>query len=86
VVESDPPRRRVTAIDDASLPFGGTWTWELSPEGQGTRLTVTERGHVDPPLFRFLSRFVFGHDATLRRVLSDLSRRLDGAPHPTSGR
>lgn len=76
VIESVAPRKRVTQIDDTSLPFGGTWTWELVAEGEHTRVTVTERGTVGPPLFRFLSKFVFGHDGTLKRVLGDLERHF----------
>jgi uncharacterized protein YndB with AHSA1/START domain len=76
VTEREPPRRRVTRIDDPTLPFGGTWTWELAPDASGTRLTVTEHGTVGPPLFRFLSKFVFGHDGTLKQVLGDLERHF----------
>ncbi|MFT3712058.1 MAG: SRPBCC family protein [Archangium sp.] len=77
VLENTAPSKRVAQIDDPSLPFGGTWTWELVPEGtSGTRVTVTERGTVGPPLFRFLSRFVFGHDGTLKQVLNDLQRHF----------
>lgn len=76
VVEEMQPRARfVTRIADEKLPFGGTWTWELAEEGGGTRVTLTERGVVRPPLFRFLSRFVFGHDATMKQVLDGLVQR-----------
>ena len=37
-VESDPPRRLVTRIADPSLPFGGTWTYEITPSGAAERL------------------------------------------------
>jgi hypothetical protein len=75
-VEIDPPRRLVTRIADPNLPFGGRWTFELAPEGSGTRLTLTEDGEVYNPLYRFMSRFVFGHDATIGRFLDDLQARL----------
>jgi uncharacterized protein YndB with AHSA1/START domain len=72
VVESDAPRRLVVRIADADLPFGGSWTYELRPEGSTTHLTITERGEVFDPFFRFMSRFVFGHTATMERVLTFL--------------
>jgi uncharacterized protein YndB with AHSA1/START domain len=75
-VEIRPPERLVTRIADPDLPFGGTWTFELAAEGQGTRLTVTEHGEVYNPLYRFMSRFVFGQAATLEEFLADLERRL----------
>ena len=70
------PRRIVTRIADRSLPFGGSWTYELSPQDGGTRLAITENGEVYNPLFRFMSRFVFGHTATLEQYLADLEEHL----------
>jgi hypothetical protein len=74
VVESVPVSRFVTRIDDPEQPFGGTWTFALTPEGAGTRLTITERGEVYNPVFRFLSRFVFGHTGTIDSFLDALSQ------------
>ena len=76
IVELHPPRRLVTRIADPALPFGGTWTFELLPTGSGTTLRVTEDGEVYNPLFRFMSRFVFGHTATLDAYLAALARRV----------
>jgi uncharacterized protein YndB with AHSA1/START domain len=69
VVEQQPPARFVTRIADPDQPFGGTWTFDLAAEGPRTRLTITERGEVYNPLFRFLSRFVFGHAGTIESFL-----------------
>ncbi len=76
VDESAPPRRLVTRIDDRSLPFGGTWTYDLAPDGAGTTVTITEHGEVYNPLFRFMSRFVFGQTATMDAYLASLKKRL----------
>jgi hypothetical protein len=75
-VERSAPRRFVTRIADENLPFGGTWTWELQPEGAGTRVTITERGEVYNPIFRFMSRFVISHTATMEKVLRQLQNAL----------
>lgn len=56
--------------------FGGTWTYELEPDGSGTCLTITEDGEVRSPLLRFLSRFVLGHARTIESYLEDLRRGL----------
>ena len=69
-------RRLVTRIADTGLPFGGQWTYELVPDGEGTRLTITEDGEVYNPLFRFVSRFVMGHTATIERYLDDVEKRF----------
>lgn len=76
VVESARPSHLVTRIADEGLPFGGTWTWELAPDGAGTVVTLTEDGEIYNPLFRFMSRFVFGHEQTMRTFLDDLERHV----------
>jgi uncharacterized protein YndB with AHSA1/START domain len=71
-----PNQRLVTRIADRSLPFGGKWTYELTPRGDSTTLRITEDGEVYNPVFRFVSRFVFGHTATIDQYLSDVGRRF----------
>jgi hypothetical protein len=72
----------VVRIADPDLPFGGTWTYELKQEESGTRVTITERGEVYNPIFRFMSRFVFSHTATLERYLAALRARAAQQPRP----
>jgi uncharacterized protein YndB with AHSA1/START domain len=67
-----PGQRLVTRIADKSLPFGGSWTYELIPRGDSTTLRITEDGEVYNPIFRFVSRFVFGHTATIEKYLADV--------------
>lgn len=76
VVEADPPRKLVAGIADKGLPYGGTWTYVLSPDGPGTRLTITERGEVYNPIFRFVSRFILGYTGTIDGVLRALGTKL----------
>lgn len=71
------PRRVVSRIADTKLAFGGKWTYELQPSGTGTTLRITEDGEVYNPIFRFMSRFVFGHSASLDAFHADLKKRLD---------
>lgn len=80
VVEADPQRRLVTSIADQELPFGGTWTYELSPSATGSTLKITEHGEVYNVFFRFMSRFVFGHHATIDSYLKALGSKLDHTP------
>lgn len=79
VVEAEqPPRRLVSRIESPpGAPFGGAWIYEIAPEGDGSRVTVTEQGWVANPLFRFLSRFVFGHYRTLESYQRALGRRFN---------
>jgi uncharacterized protein YndB with AHSA1/START domain len=74
--EVQPPSRMIGRIADTSLAFGGSWTYVLQSEGTGTRLSITEHGEVYNPVFRFMSRFVFGHTATMERYLADLAAHV----------
>lgn len=69
------PTLLVSRIADPSLPFGGTWTYRLAPAAGGTQVTITEDGEVYNPFFRFMSRFVFGHQATLNEFVKNLEAR-----------
>ena len=69
-------KRLVTRIADPSLPFGGKWTYEMLPAGDSTTLRITEDGEVYNPVFRFVSRFIFGHSATIEEYLRDVSKRF----------
>jgi len=75
VTESVARSRLVTRIADPRLPFGGTWTYELAPDGTGTRLTITERGEVYNPIFRFVSRFFLGYTGTMDAFLRALGTK-----------
>ena len=76
VAERIPERRLVTRIADPSLPFGGRWTFDFTPTGGGTELRITEDGEVYNPLFRFVSRFMMGHERSIVRFLADVERKL----------
>ena len=76
ITETVPPRRFVTAIADESLPFGGRWVYEINPTATGSELRITKEGEVYNPIFRFVSRFVMGHTATIDSYLAAAQKRL----------
>lgn len=84
VIESSPPRRLVTQIDtSAGAAFGGTWTYELTADsGGGTKIGVTEAGWIGNPIFRFLSRFIFGYYGSLDGYLKALGKRFGEEVRP----
>jgi uncharacterized protein YndB with AHSA1/START domain len=84
-LEALPPHRLVGRIADPSLPFGGSWTYEIVPDRTGSRVTITEEGVVHNPIFRFMSRFVFGHHATQEAYLRALGRRFGQDVTPVRG-
>ena len=84
VTRAEPPSRLVTRIADPDLPFGGEWDYEITPAGAGSRVAITERGEVYNPVFRFVSRFIMGHTATLDGYLKALGRKFGETVTPTS--
>ncbi len=83
VLESKPPRRLVTQIDPkARAAFGGTWTYELMPDSDGTIVSVTEAGWISNPIFRFMSRFLFGYYGSVDGYLTALGKRFGETVQP----
>ena len=72
----EPGRRFKSRIDSRSLPYGGSWTFDLAAVDGGTALTIAEDGEVYNPIFRFMSRFVFSPTASIERYQKDLEKRL----------
>jgi uncharacterized protein YndB with AHSA1/START domain len=76
VVESDPPQKLVTRIADPRLPFGGSWTYVITPAATGSSLTITEQGEIHSAVFRFVARYVQGYTATIDKYLNALRAKL----------
>lgn len=80
-IETDAPRRLLRRIADEQLPFGGTWEYIITPTTEGgCQLTITERGKIGNPLFRFMSRFIFGYTATIESYLKALAGKFGETP------
>lgn len=82
LTEDIPGQRMTTRIRDTDLGYSGQWTYFFAPEKGGTRLTIREDGEVSNVLFRFMSRFIFGHTATIDSYLTSLAThfREDAKP------
>ena len=78
-VEETPPTRLVTRIADPKLPFGGTWTLQITPEAAGCVLDITEAGEIYNPIFRFVARFVMGYTGTMEAYLKALHTKFGEA-------
>jgi len=76
VDEDVPGQKLLTRILNTDLGYGGKWTYEFIPEGGGTRVKITVDGEVSNVLFRFMSRYVFGHTATIDTYLTSLGKRF----------
>jgi uncharacterized protein YndB with AHSA1/START domain len=78
----EPPTRLVTRIVGEGLPFGGAWAYAVTPEGSGSRVTISEHGEVYNPVFRFISRYVMGHATTIETYLKALGAKYGATVSP----
>jgi uncharacterized protein YndB with AHSA1/START domain len=76
LVEDVPAQRMVTRIRDTDLGYAGQWTYTLSAENGGTRVTIREDGEVSNVLFRFMSRYIFGQTSTIDSYLTSLAKHF----------
>jgi len=68
--------RMVTRILDTDLGYSGQWTYTFTPEGANTRVSITEDGEVSNVIFRFLSRYAFGHTSSIDAYLTSLGKQF----------
>jgi hypothetical protein len=76
LAQIEPPRRQRVVIASKDVPFGGYWDYVVEANSSGSRLTLTENGAVYNPIFRFMARFVFGHEKTMNDYLAGLESYL----------
>jgi hypothetical protein len=79
---NEPPRRLVTQLAGEPLVVAGEWTYDLTPSGAGTLLTITESGAVHHPLMRFFTRYILSYHGTMDVFLIALGRYLGSPVQP----
>jgi hypothetical protein len=75
VVETVAPSKIVTKVV-GETQFGGTWTIDIAPTPNGSRMTITERGEIYNPVFRVLAKNVFGYTSTMEGCLEAAKKKL----------
>ena len=75
IVERVPPTKLVTKIV-GETQFGGTWTFDIAPTPNGSRLTITERGEIYNVVFRALAKYVIGYTGTMDSFLDAARKKL----------
>jgi len=78
-------RQSVRVVDD-DQPFGGVWTWQLERMLDGTapktRLTITEAGFINSPIFRTMGALFFSPTDTIESYLTALAKALGETASP----
>jgi hypothetical protein len=76
-----PPRELVVKTTDPSIPYGGTWTFVLAPDGNDlTKLTVVEEAEVRGRLVRFCVRAFGMDDMLVEGIFRAVKRNLVETP------
>jgi hypothetical protein len=76
VSESTPPHRYMTRIADENLAYSGSWAFDILDDAGGSIVRITESGEVKNPIFRFMSRFVFGQTGSIESYLRNLGKKF----------
>lgn len=76
LTENEPLQKRVVTIDDANLPWGGSWTYQLVPQGMTTQLTITEHGYVKNVYLRFADKYILGQSSTIQQYENDVVKAV----------
>lgn len=80
-LEAEAPKRLVRRIASDDLGFGGDWEYIILPRtAGGCQLAIIERGKVPNPLFRFMSKYIFGHTATMEKYMKALAGKFGETP------
>jgi hypothetical protein len=81
-VEAQPPYRLVRAIVDEDGPFSGQWEFDIVPTTleSGCWVTLTERGQVPNPFFRFMFRLFMSTTLYIDIYLRALAVKLGDEP------
>ncbi|HKW87204.1 MAG TPA: SRPBCC family protein [Candidatus Acidoferrales bacterium] len=74
ILDSVPPASVKRRIATKNLPYSGTWTYSLQSAAGVTTVRITENGEVYNPVFRFMSRLVFGQTAAIDAYLRALGK------------
>lgn len=80
-VESAPPYHLVRAMGDDSGPFVGSWTYDIAPAEEGSKVVLTEVAVFKNPLFRVMTR-IFGQIKYLDEHLQDLAKKFGEKAQP----
>lgn len=82
VNEDHPPTHMTSTIEGPpGAPFGGRWSYDLRPVGEGVAVSITEEGWVSNPVFRLVAR-IMGYHSTLDSYLTSLGRHFGETSKP----
>ncbi|MFM9841068.1 MAG: hypothetical protein ACKVOQ_22560 [Cyclobacteriaceae bacterium] len=72
----DEKGKLITRILNKDLAYGGFWEFTITSIDDGCSIKIVENGEVYNPLFRFMAKYIFGHETTLKNYVNDLEIKL----------
>jgi hypothetical protein len=79
------PYRLVVLTAEPGLAYSGTWTFTLTLEYTGTRLTITEDAVIRSRPMRFVVGRILGEDILIEGIFRAVARKLVETPKTTGG-
>ena len=77
----EPPHLlEMTIQDEGANIFSGSWRHEISAEGDGCVVKLTEDGKIRPPMFRAMARKLFDPAMYLKRHFRRLAAKFGEEP------
>jgi hypothetical protein len=79
------PYRLVVLTTEPGLGYSGTWSFDLAPENDATRLTVTEDAAIRSWPMRFVVGRILGEDVVIEAIFRNVARKVSETPKTTGG-
>lgn len=68
-----PPHKLIREVADADAPFSGEWIIEIQETDNGSEVKITENGHIENPLIRFIAHKFMGIDSFISQYIDAVS-------------
>lgn len=76
IVSYSPGIQMIIEVTDATLPYGGSLTFDLLPDATGTTVKLTENGKIDNLLLRVIAHFVTGYTSSMNAWFNSLDNKF----------
>jgi Polyketide cyclase / dehydrase and lipid transport len=71
-----PGVQMIIEMTDTTLPYGGSWTFDLLPDATGTVVKITENGKIDNLVLRVIAHLVTGYTSSMNAWLNSLDNKF----------
>ena len=76
IIGYSPGTQLIIEVTDTTLPYAGSWVFDMAPERDGTLLKITENGKIDNIFFRIIAHFISGYTSTMYAWLNSLDNKI----------